>query len=211
MGMGRRTGMNPAFGRYSLADAQALIAENPLAWVVARGAGLDAAAQLPLVIAPDCGTGPEIATLIGHMSRANPLVAAFERDPSALILFNGPQAYVSPEHAGRRNWAPTWNYAHLRITARIRFTPDATDTALDLLIDAMERGREKPWAAQELGARYDGMRAAIIGFEAQVTGIEGRFKLGQDEQGDTLRSILSRHPDGALVAAMRRMAPENSR
>ncbi|MGN6595178.1 FMN-binding negative transcriptional regulator [Sphingopyxis terrae] len=199
--------MNPLFDDVSSADARALIADHPLAWVLAPGAGASAATQLPLVAAPaDDG---EVRILIGHMARTNPLVAAFGRDPGAIILFSGPQGYISPEHAGRRDWAPTWNYAHLRIAATLVFTPDATDAALDILVDAMERERAEPWTSGELGPRYEGMRAAIIGFEARVSALEGRFKLGQDEQDDTLRTILSRHPDRGLVAAMRRRTLEN--
>lgn len=202
-------GLNPVFDSFSSADARALIVDHPLAWVLAPGAGAYAAAQLPLVAAPD--EDGDVRVLIGHMSRTNPLVTAFTRDPDAVILFSGPQAYVSPEHAGRRDWAPTWNYAHLRIAATLVFTPDATDAALDILVDAMERDRSSPWNSGELGKRYDMMRAAIIGFEARVTMLHGRFKLGQDEQDDTLRTILSRHPDRGLVAAMRRRTVENRR
>jgi len=196
--------VTPAFDQFSSADALTLIEEYPLAWVIAPAAGIDAASQLPLIALPGAAGG--VDTLIGHMSRANPLLAALERDPVALILFNGSQAYVSPEHAGRRDWAPTWNFAHLRIAATIEFTPEETDAALDLLIEAMEIRRSRPWAASELGERYVGMKAAIIGFRARVTAVHGRFKLGQDEHPDTLRAILSRHPDGELVAAMRRLA-----
>lgn len=194
--------MSPLFDDLSPADISTLIGAYPLAWVSARYAGVDGASLLPLVGVYD-GHGT-LTALIGHMARANPLVDLLKADPRALILFTGPQAYVSPDHAGTRDWAPTWNYAQLRVEAEIVFTPDLTDEALDVLIEQMEQGREHPWRSAELGDRYAGMRRAIIGFRAGVTRVAGRFKLGQDESDGTLSRILASHPDAALVEWMER-------
>ncbi|MCW6530799.1 FMN-binding negative transcriptional regulator [Sphingomonas lycopersici] len=194
--------MNPAFDELSPFDVASLVEAYPLAWVTAHFAGVDGASLLPLVGVYDEHRG--LTSLIGHMSRANPLAEMFATDPRALILFTGPQGYVSPEHAGLRDWAPTWNYAQLRVEAEVRFTPERTDAALDMLIEQMEQGRVAPWQSTELGARYAGMRKAIIGFEANVKRLAGRFKLGQDENDTALTRILASHPDPALVEWMQR-------
>jgi transcriptional regulator len=128
-------------------------------------------------------------------------------NPRAAILFKGPDAYVSPEHAGRRNWGPTWNYAQLKIGAEIMFDPAFTETSLQVLLEAVETGRPQPWNADALGARYETMLAQIIGFRARVTSLSGRFKLGQDEAPETLQSILGSLPDAATTAWMRRFNP----
>jgi transcriptional regulator len=52
------------------------------------------------------------------------------------------------------------------------------------------------------------MLEAIVGFRAQVTRVAGKFKLGQDERPETLRSIVARHPDPVLVRWMRRFNEE---
>lgn len=190
------------FERVGKDDIRALIAAYPLAWVIARD-GAGEASLLPLV--GDYGADGTLERLIGHLARGNPLYDALLAAPRALLLFTGPQAYVSPEHAGRRSWAPTWNYAQIRIEAEIRFEDGQTDAALDLLIDRMEAGRADPWTAAELGARYDGMRRAIIGFTARVTRLQARFKLGQDEAPETLEAILGSLPDDAMIRWMRRL------
>lgn len=190
--------MSAAFETFDSADVRDLIAEHPLAWVLARG---EDACLLPLL--GDYDAAGRLTHLFGHMARRNPLVARLTADPSATILFNGPQGYVSPAHAGKRDWGPTWNYAQLTLAARVTFVPNETGDALDALTTAMEGDR---WSARDLGARYDGMAAAVIAFRAEIISLRARFKLGQDEQPETFATITERHPDAALVRWMRRVA-----
>lgn len=190
------------FERFENADVKALIEEFPLAWVSGGPAATLDASLLPLVGVYD-GEG-RLVEMIGHLMRSNPLYAALEQDPRATILFTGPGAYVSPEHAGKRDWAPTWNYAQLKIGAEIRFDDALTEPSLQILIDAMEAARAEPWSVDELGARYQSMLRHIIGFRATVTGLSGKFKLGQDEKVETLHNILDALPDAATTAWMRR-------
>ncbi|WP_293844950.1 FMN-binding negative transcriptional regulator [Sphingopyxis sp.] len=190
------------FERFNLGDVRALIAEFPLAWVCGGRAATLEASLLPLVGVYDADG--QLVELIGHLMRSNPLFTALTAEPAATILFTGPQAYVSPEHAGRRDWAPTWNYAQLKIAADIEFDDALTEPSLQTLIAAMEEGRSDPWHIDELGERYRSMLDHIIGFRATVTGVTGKFKLGQDERADTLHAILGALPDAATVAWMQR-------
>lgn len=179
-------GAHSVFEAYDDSDVQLLIEQYPLAWVCAAGG--KEASQLPLIGSYDAEGG--LTELIGHFARANPLRVALKADPNAVILFSGPSGYVSPRQAGRRNWAPTWNYAQLRVQATISIEPDFTATAVDRLIDHMERDAENPWTARELGERYDLLMPMIVGFRACVTDVKAKFKLGQDERPDTLCAIL---------------------
>ena len=192
----------PLFARFDDADIRALVESYPLAWVCGGSAGVMDASLLPLIGMFDASG--RLTELIGHLMRSNPLYATLSRDPASTILFNGPNAYVSPEHAGRRDWAPTWNYAQLTIGAEIMFDAALTEYSLQILIDAMESGRARPWDAAELGPRYDAMLERIIGFRARVTSLRGKFKLGQDEDSETLHAIVDGHPDAATVEWMRR-------
>jgi transcriptional regulator len=192
----------PRFERFDDDDVRALIEAYPLAWVCAGSGAAIEASQLPLIgVYDDAG---RLTELIGHLMRSNWLYPALTVAPDATILFAGPDAYVSPEHAGRRDWAPTWNYAQLRIGAEIAFDEDFTEYSLQVLIDAMEAERAQPWDIGELGARYHAMLGRIIGFRARVTSLSGKFKLGQDENPATLNAILANLPDAAMSAWMRR-------
>jgi len=193
--------MTPKFASYQADDVRRLIAEYPLGWMLVPGAPAASAALLPMLGEYDAAG--QLQTLIGHMSRRRVLHALLEASPIAHFLFTGPQGYVSPEHAGRRNWGPTWNYAAVRIEAEVRFDEALTASAVQRLIEACEAGRTQPWKADELQDRYPAMLDAIIGFEARVTAIDATFKLAQDEDDEVLAHLLEHHPDAALRDWMR--------
>ncbi len=190
------------FERFDGADVRKLVEDYPLAWVCGGGVADMEASLLPLIGRFD--EQGALVELIGHLMRSNPLHAALAADPRATILFQGPDSYISPEHAGLRDWGPTWNYAQIKIRADVTFDDDLTEPSLDLLIAAMEKGRLQPWSKEELGERYRAMLGRIIGFRATVTDLSGKFKLGQDEGKEALAAIVGTLPDKAMVAWMRR-------
>lgn len=190
------------FEQFDRADVQALIREYPLAWMCAADGRADHASLLPLLGEYDAAG--RLTHLVGHVARRNPLYAALRSAPRALVLFSGPNGYLSPSDAGKRDWAPTWNYAQLRLEVDIAFAPDEEMGAIDLLVDAMERERPDPWSVAELGSRYATMRQAIIAFRATVTAMRGTFKLGQDENPEVLATLLDRIDDLQLIDWMRR-------
>lgn len=195
--------MNDAFTSYGRDDVRLLVERYPLAWVQGRSETVAIHASLLPLIGEYDDQG-SLTALIGHLARQNPLHHALSANPRATILFTGPQGYISPEHAGIRDWAPTWNYVQLRVDADLHLDDALTEPALDLLINEMERGRPQPWRKGELGERYSRMAGAIIGFRAQVIASAGIFKLGQDERPDVLAHILRTHGDAELVEWMRR-------
>lgn len=191
------------FERFSPADVVALIAEYPLAWVCPHELRVGEPSLLPLLAETDADG--IVVALIGHMARRNPLVAALSADPRAVLLFTGPQAYMSTVLVSDPTWAPSWNYAQVRIAATVRFEPDRTGEALQQLLAAPGHEAATGWTTAMMGARYTSMEQAVIAFRAEVVAVEGRFKLGQDERPQQLREILQRHPDPALVRWMTRL------
>lgn len=186
--------MTAPFEPRSAGDAARLIAGYPLAWLVSR-----AFHSSPLPLLAETDDSGAIVSLFGHCGRRNPLVADFRADPRGLILFNGPQGYVSPELLSKPDWAPTWNYAVLRFTVDVEFVEDETRDAVERLVHAMEGDR---WSTDRVGPRYDAMLDQIIAFRAQVVSAEHSFKLGQDESAAGLAEIVAGHPDRTLAAWM---------
>ena len=90
----------------------ALIRAHPLgAWVTQSGTGL-VVNHIPFLLDPGGGAH---GSLVGHVARANPVWRAFSRDIPSVVVFQGPQAYISPswypsKHAHGKA-VPTWNYA----------------------------------------------------------------------------------------------------
>jgi len=187
-----------------------LVSSHPLSWVVSLGD--DGFRATPLPLRPRVGGTGRIEALEGHIARSNPHCAALQRDPRAILLFSGPQGYVSPSWVSDRTWAPTWNYAVVQFLVTIAFdeTPARLDAHLHDLVGAMERGRPNAWEPAEMGARYEKLKRMIVPFEATVVGQRAKFKLGQDERGTVFADIteaLSQSGSDALLAWMRELNP----
>jgi transcriptional regulator len=190
------------FARYQETDLIDQIREFPLAWIVPTGADPLLSTLLPLLPEPD--DQGRLRTLLGHIPRRNPLVQALTAQPRVCVLFTGPQAYVSPACVSDPEWAPTWNFAQVRIEATVRFNEAGIDEALSALTHAMEAREPSGWTPASMGERYSTLSRAVVAFRAEVNRHQARFKLGQDERPQVLREILERHPDAALVRWMRR-------
>ena len=187
-----------------------LVLENPLAWVLSLDSGAFRATPLPL--RPRVDADGRIEALEGHFARSNPHSAALQRDGQALLLFAGPQGYISPSWISNRTWAPTWNYAVVQFVVTIEFdeSPARLDAHLHDLVGAMERGRAQAWQPSEMGARYETLKRMIVPFEAKVIEQRARFKLGQDERDAVFGEIteaLGRTGQDGLRAWMRELNP----
>ena len=180
-----------------------LVGEFPLAWVVT---GRFNAALLPLLA--EHGEDGTIASLLGHCGRRNLIVEDLRANPSALILFNGPDGYVSNRIVSEPDWGPTWNYAAIRFVVDIEFVQDETPAALDRLLDHMDGPADQRWTPRELGDRYRGMIERIIAFRAHVRDMRPSFKLGQDETRPIFDEIVARHSNRDLAAWMEALARE---
>ena len=164
---------------------RALMAEFPLAALVTlTPAGL-IANHIPLLYDPEPAPW---GTLRGHVARANRQWQDFQPDTEALAIFQGPQAYISPnwyptkqEH-GRA--VPTWNYATVHAYGRLTAFADPRGLRrfLDALTATHEAAEPKPWAPADAPPDYiDGLLRAIVGIEIAVTRLEGKWKVSQNQ------------------------------
>jgi transcriptional regulator len=120
--------------------------------------------------------------LLGHFARANPHWSAFDGNQSALAIFHGPHAYVSPSWYTEHPSVPTWSYAVVHAYGKPRIVNDAaTWTILRRLIEKLEKGRESPWSATLPEEFVTRKLKAIVGFEIPIDRLEGKFKLGQNK------------------------------
>ncbi len=167
----------------SPADVVRLIADYPLAWVISRDFQ---ATPLPLLAETD--RQGKVKALFGHFALRNPQVSALQKDPQALILFGGPQGYISPTLVSNPTWGPTWNYAVARFTVRVEFAAEENDRAIALLAKHVEP--EGHWAPGAMGVRYGQLIKHIVAFRAHVEDEQATFKLGQDEAPGTFAEIV---------------------
>ena len=123
-----------------------------------------------------------------HVSRGNLVHAALLGGGEALVVVNGPDAYVSPDWYGLPDRVPTWSYVAVEMNGPVA---PLSDEALVRLLDDMSAEHEqrlapKPaWTRDKMDpARFDGLLKAITGFEIEVTAWRGTAKLDQDKPAE---------------------------
>jgi len=163
----------------------ALIVAQPFGSLVTHGpAGLDAN-HIPFEFEP--ANGP-FGTLRAHVARANPVWQEVAAAPDALVIFQGPSAYISPtwypsKHETHRQ-VPTWNYIVVHAHGRIVVHDDENYVrgVVARLTRTMEAGEPVPWKMGDAPADYlTQMLGAIVGIEIPVTKLVGKWKLSQNK------------------------------
>lgn len=159
--------------------------------VTAGEAGLRAT-HLPLLL-DDSTESPQIR---GHLARANPQWRDLDAGVEALVIYQGPQAYVSPSfYPSKKDHGkvvPTWNYLAVHAYGKARCFEDRDKllTLLNALTDHHEQGRLKPWQVSDAPAAYiEAAAKAIVGFELEVARLAGTWKLSQNRSAEDRRGV----------------------
>ena len=160
--------------------AQLLMREHPLAILFSTSSlGEPVVSHLPLKC--ELASEPDAPWVLwGHFARINPQVAALQSHPKALVVFNGPQAYMSPSVYPDVVRVPTWSYLTLHVQGEVEFLdePQTKDQLLKQLIAE----HEASYAAQWRGLPEDyqqKMLSAIVGFKMRVDHRQLKMKLNQ--------------------------------
>ena len=191
----------------------ALIRSHPLGLLVTQnGDGSIAANDIPFVL--DASDDGSPGVLRAHVARANPLWRTARGDVESLVVFQGPQGYVSPawypDKAEHGKVVPTWNYVVVQARGALRAIDDRgwLRAFVTRLTDRHEGPRPAPWAVTDAPADYvDTMLGAIVGIEMPVTSLVGKWKVSQnrppaDREG-VAQGLDREHGDPALAAAVR--------
>jgi transcriptional regulator len=163
-----------------------LVEAHPLgAWVCQGDGGELIANHVPFLL--DRSRGPH-GTLMGHVARRNGVWRALTPTTASVVMFSGPQAYISPgwypSKAEHGKVVPTWDYvvAHAHGVARVVEDRSWMLRMLGLLTHSQEAGRPAPWQVGDAPADYiAAMLGAIVGIEIPIARLEGKLKLSQDE------------------------------
>ena len=153
--------------------------------------GAPFATHLPFLLDP--ARGP-YGTLIAHMARANPQWRDFAAGQEALVIFQGAHAYISPSWYEVVPSVPTWNYAvvHAYGTPRVIEDRAALYDLLTALVDVHEAGLDRPWKMDLPDEYLDRMARAVVGFEIEISRLEGKLKLSQNRaEGDRQRVVAA--------------------
>jgi transcriptional regulator len=193
------------FAEHDLPRLQALVRAHNFATLVSAHQGEIQVSHLPFLLDAEGGM------LRAHMARANPQWRTFSPEREVVVIFHGPHHYVSPAWYASHPSVPTWNYAVVHAQGRPTLIDDRERlTALVReLVTRHEAASPKPWKMDLPTDYQDKMLSGIVGFEIEITRLEGKFKLSQNRpEGDrplVIEALERLGSDDALgVAALMR-------
>ncbi|HLV81504.1 MAG TPA: FMN-binding negative transcriptional regulator [Chthonomonadaceae bacterium] len=166
--------------------------------------GLPFASHLPFLL--DTERGPS-GTLRAHMAKANPQWQHFAGCEEALVIFQGPHAYISPSWYADQLSVPTWNYVVVHAYGAPHLLEETTTRALlQDLVETFEAPLEPSWRMDSLPEDYIAkMLRGLVGFEIEITRLEGKLKLSQNRPAADHEQVIevlqkSGDPDASGVA-----------
>jgi transcriptional regulator len=185
----------------------ALMREHPFGLLITQNAAGIEANGVPFLFDPD--RGPH-GTLRAHVARANPVWREARTDVESLVVFQGPQTYISPAwyatKAQTGKVVPTWNYVMVEARGRlqVRDDPEWVLRMVSQLTDRHEGARAEPWKVGDAPADFVAtMLKAIVGIEIELTSLRGKWKVSQNRPAADREGVikgLGELPDDASRA-----------
>ncbi|PZO66572.1 MAG: transcriptional regulator [Paracoccus denitrificans] len=197
----------PAFAEDRPEVMVGLIETYPLGMLITHGADGPTANLIPMQ------WSAETQSLQCHLAKANPQIAELRdmaaHGHSALIVFQGPHAYISPRHYATKaetgKVVPTWNF----LMVQVRGIPVVTDDALwlrrqlDALTDQMEGALPSPWAVADAPESFvTSQMRGIVGVEIPASQMAGKWKASQNRSAADRLGVKAGLGDNPLAAAV---------
>ena len=197
-----------SFREERLEVMHALMRAHPLATLVTAGSGGLQANLLPFSLAEDGGQG----VLRAHLPRAHGQAAALREGAPALVLFQGPQAYVAPSwyasKAEHGKVVPTWNFVAVEVrgTPRLIDDPSWVRAQIEALTTQQEQGRAEPWRVSDAPEAFtDSLLQVLVGLEIPIGHIDGKWKVSQNRSAADRQGVargLRREGAGEAMARL---------
>lgn len=133
-----------------------------------------------------------------HLARNNALARHLD-GATALVVINGPDAYVSPRWYANRDTVPTWDYVALELEGQVQRMDDA---GLEAFLHAAIARHEsrlggEQWRAEESSEKvWAGLFRGIVGFELTIAARRPTHKLSQNKSPQERHAIA----DGLAAA-----------
>ena len=168
-----------------VAQMRALMRAHPLAALISAGPAGLYGSHLPTVLKDE----GDLGVIECHLARANPHCKELAAVCEALMIFQGPEGYITPNwyatKAETGKVVPTWNYAVVHAYGRPEVNEDAVwlRRHVDELTAQQEKAEVRPWEVSDAPERYiEVMLRGIIGFRFVITRLEGKWKMSQNRE-----------------------------
>jgi transcriptional regulator len=171
-----------------------LIREHPLGALVTLTTEGLSANHVPFEF--DTEPAP-LGTLRCHIARANPIWRDSSPTVEALVIFQGPKAYVSPSFYPSKQVTgevvPTYNYVIVHGYGAMNIIHDREwlRGLVTRLTSRFEAGRAAPWQVTDAPAAFiDKQLGAIVGIEIPLTKLIGKWKVSQNRPIDDRKGVI---------------------
>jgi transcriptional regulator len=192
-----------------------LIRSHPLGALVTFGADGLNANHVPFEIDPNPAP---FGTLRAHVARANPVWREYSKEVEPLVIFHGPQIYITPSWYQTKKETgkvvPTFNYIVVHAYGAMRVIEDAAwlRKFVGGLTDRFEASRVQPWAVTDAPEDFIAMQLrAIVGIEISLTRLIGKWKASQNRPAADQQGVVAglRESDDAVAQAMAYAVEQN--
>jgi transcriptional regulator len=194
-----------------------LIRDNPLATLISPGPERPYVTHLPAILADPAQTGELVGTtVLGHLNRRNPHWAALRAGVGVVLMFTGPQSYVSPAIYGLPEAAPTWDYTAVHVHGTLH-PIDAGEPTLRVIkatVRALEGRLGMGWDMTSSLGYFDRLLPGVGAFRIEVTGVDSMFKLSQEQPAEARCKVVQAFADSparphrALSALIDKAGPQ---
>ena len=175
----------PVHFREDRLDVQhALIRSHPLGLLITAGPSGLQANPIPFLVDT---AASERGTLRAHLARANPQLAELAAVAECLVVFQGPQHYITPSYYATKRESgkvvPTWNYITVHAWGRPQVMDDAAwlRRQIDDLTRHNEAARPVAWNVSDAPDAFVAAQVrGIVGLEIPIARIEGKWKVSQN-------------------------------
>ena len=155
--------------------------------------GLEAS-HVPIVF--DSSDG-EFGTIHGHLSRGNAQWRTADPAVPALIMFSGPDAYITPSWYVTKGLTekvvPTWNYQAVHAYGEIEFYDDAARLLglVSRLTEKHEGARADPWSVSDAPADFIAAQLkGITGFTLPIARLDAKSKMSQNKTPEDQQGVI---------------------
>lgn len=182
------------FREDDLPTLQAFMRAHTFATLITLQDTIPVASHLPITLNTETDT---YGTLTGHVALGNQQHRTFDGTQEALVIFQGPHAYISASwYAEPEKAVPTWNYTAVHAYGTIRKMLDSELFAhLNTLTQTFEHGRDPRWTLDQDSEYIQRMARGIVGFTITIARLDGKFKLNQNRSlQDQSRVVQALHP-----------------
>ncbi|MBV8684656.1 MAG: FMN-binding negative transcriptional regulator [Caulobacteraceae bacterium] len=180
-----------AFRETRLQVLEAFIRANPFGQLITAGPDGLHASGAPFVLRRGQGG----LALEAHIPRVNPHAA--REGTQALVLFQGPHAYVRPAWypAKTRDGrvVPTWNYIMVQARGTLSLVEDPTwlSGQLEELSAQQEAAFSDPWSPADAPPDYiERLSRGIVGLRLDPVELTGIWKLNQNHPRENRRGVI---------------------